>query len=122
MVLTLVCFAFSKSTKGSTRRILILLRAAAFRAVLHPRFVLVRLVFADVEVFEGIALRLCRRFVFEHIRADQLDERAAFVVAQIGKCLTVEGQKRKVFIPLVQSAALARGAAVRFLIAQKVVS
>ena len=78
-----------------------LLRPAAFRTVLHPRFAFVQLAFADVEVFEGIAVCLCRRFVFEHIRADHLDERATFIVAQIGKRLTIEGQKRKVLIPLV---------------------
>ena len=95
----------------------VLLRSAAFRAVLHPLFALIQLAFADVEVFEGIAVCLCRRFVFEHIRADHFDERAAFVVAQIGKRLTIEGQKRKVLIPLVQSAALACGVAVGFQIA-----
>ena len=99
------------------RRSFVLLRSAAFRTVLHPRFAFVQLAFADVEVFEGIAVCLCRCFVFEHIRADHLDERAAFIVAQIGKRLTIEGQKRKVLIPLVQPAALACGAAVCFQIA-----
>ena len=63
------------------RRIFILFRSAAFRAVLHPLFALVQLTFADVEIPEGIAVRLCRRFVFEHVRADHFDERAAFAVA-----------------------------------------
>ena len=63
------------------RRYFILLWSAAFRAVLHPLFALVQLTFADVEILEGIAVCLCRRFVFEHIRADHFDERAAFAVA-----------------------------------------
>ena len=63
------------------RRIFILFRSAAFRAVLHPLFALVQLAFADVKILEGVAVRLCRRFVFEHIRADHFDERAALIVA-----------------------------------------
>ena len=102
---------------GLLRLFFILLRSAAFRAVLHPLFALVQLTFADVEVFEGVALRLCRRFVFKHIRADHLDERASFAVAQIGKRLTIAGQKRKVLVPLIQPAAFARGVAVGFQIA-----
>ena len=86
------CSAFS-GTWVFCRLFFILLRSAAFRAVLHPLFALVQLTFADVEVFEGVALRLCRRFVFKHIRADHLDERASFAVAQIGKRLTIAGQK-----------------------------
>ena len=63
------------------RRFFILFRPAAFRTVLHPLFALVQLAFADVEIPEGIAVRLCRRFVFEHICTDHFDERAAFAVA-----------------------------------------
>ena len=63
------------------RRIFILFRPAAFRAIMYPLFALVQLAFADVEIFEGIAVRLCRRFVFEHIRTDHFDECAAFAVA-----------------------------------------
>ena len=40
------------------RRIFILFRSAAFRTVLHSLFALVQLAFADVEIFEGIAVRL----------------------------------------------------------------
>lgn len=63
------------------RRIFILFRPAAFRAIMYPLFALVQLAFADVEIPEGVAVRLCRRFVFEHIRADHFDERAALIVA-----------------------------------------
>ena len=99
------------------RRSFVLLRSAAFRTVLHPRFAFVQLAFADQKILEGIALRLCRRFVFKHIRADHFDERASFAVAQIGKRLTIEGQKRKVLVPLIQPAAFARGVAIGFQIA-----
>lgn len=99
------------------RRIFILFRPAAFRAVLHPLFALVQLAFADVKISEGIAVCLCRHFVFKHIRADHFDERASFAVAQIGKRLTIEGQKRKVLVPLIQPAAFARGVAIGFQIA-----
>ena len=99
------------------RRSLVLLRSAAFRTVLHPLFALVQLAFADRKILESIAVRLCGRFVFKHIRADHLDERASFVVAQIDKRLTIEGQKRKVLIPLIQPAAFARGVAIGFQIA-----
>ena len=99
------------------RRIFILFRSAALRTVLHLLFALVQLAFADQKILEGIALRLCRRFVFKHIRADHFDERASFAVAQIGKRLTIEGQKRKMFVPLIQPAAFARGVAIGFQIA-----
>ena len=63
------------------RRIFILFRSAAFRAIMYPLFALVQLAFADVKILEGVAVRLCRRFVFEHICTDHFDERAAFAVA-----------------------------------------
>ena len=94
------------------RRAAPLLRAAALRAVLHPQLALVQLAFADREVLESVAFCLFRRSVFKHIRAEQLDERAAVLIIEIGKSLAVKGQKGEVTIALVEPAALSRGAAV----------
>lgn len=94
------------------RRAAPLLRATAFRAVLHPLFALVQLALADREVLERVAVRLFGRAVFKHIRAEHLDECAAVLIIEIRKSLAIKGQKREVTIALIEPAALSRGAAV----------
>ena len=94
------------------RRAGFLLRAAALRAVLHPQLALVQLAFADGEVLECVAVRLFGWVVFKHICAEQLDERAAFLIIEIGKRLIIEGQKGEVLTAFIQPAALARALAV----------